>query len=48
MLRTNDSALRFYRRSGARSVDELEVMRVEGAGLAELAASGRAPVPAEG
>lgn len=45
VLRTNDSALRFYRRSGARSVDELEVMRVEGAGLAELA---RTAVPAEG
>jgi GNAT superfamily N-acetyltransferase len=37
VLRTNGSALRFYRRLHARSLDELEVMRLEGAALEDLA-----------
>lgn len=39
VLRTNDPAIGFYRRLGAREVDEIHVMRLEGAGLAELAGS---------
>jgi len=37
VLRTNDPAIGFYRRLGAREVDEIHVMRLEGAGLAALA-----------
>ncbi|HYF74010.1 MAG TPA: GNAT family N-acetyltransferase [Nocardioides sp.] len=37
VLRTNDPAIGFYRRLGARELDEIHVMRLEGAGLAELA-----------
>jgi GNAT superfamily N-acetyltransferase len=40
VLRTNEPALRFYRRLGARSLDELEVMRLEGAALAGLSDRG--------
>jgi GNAT superfamily N-acetyltransferase len=46
VLRTNEAALRFYRRLGARSLDELEVMRLEGAALDELAGQARTTVPA--
>lgn len=38
VLRTNDSALRFYRRLHARGLDEIEVMRLDGAPLQALAA----------
>ncbi|CAI9403129.1 GNAT family N-acetyltransferase [Nocardioides sp. T2.26MG-1] len=37
VLRTNDPAIAFYRRLGAREVEEIHVMRLEGPGLAELA-----------
>lgn len=39
VLRTNDPALRFYRRVHARGLDEIEVMRLEGTSLEALAAS---------
>jgi GNAT superfamily N-acetyltransferase len=39
VLRTNDPALRFYRRLHARGLDEIEVMRLEGEPLQALAAS---------
>lgn len=39
VLRTNDPALRFYRRLRARGLDEMEVMRLEGHPLEDLAAS---------
>jgi len=39
VLRTNDPALRFYRRLHARGLDEIEVMRLEGPPLEALAAS---------
>lgn len=42
VLRSNDSALRFYRRLRARGLDEIEVMRVEGQALRALAAHGPA------
>ncbi|WP_341715756.1 GNAT family N-acetyltransferase [Micromonospora sp. FIMYZ51] len=38
VLRTNDPALRFYRRMQARTLDELDVLRLEGADLHALAA----------
>jgi GNAT superfamily N-acetyltransferase len=38
VLRTNDPALRFYRRLHARGLDEIEVMRLEGESLQALAA----------
>jgi GNAT superfamily N-acetyltransferase len=41
VLRTNDPAITFYRRLGARELDEIHVMRLEGPGLAELASRGR-------
>ena len=37
VLRTNDPALRFYRRLRARSLDEIEVMRLDGEPLDALA-----------
>lgn len=37
VLRTNDSALRFYRRLHARGLDEIEVMRLDGEPLHALA-----------
>ena len=37
VLRTNDAALRFYRRLHARGLDEIEVMRVDGDPLRALA-----------
>lgn len=40
VLRTNDPAITFYRRLGARELDEIHVMRLEGEGLAELARVG--------
>jgi GNAT superfamily N-acetyltransferase len=46
VLRTNEGALRFYHRLGARLVDELDVMRLEGAPLTALA--GERPVPLAG
>jgi GNAT superfamily N-acetyltransferase len=42
VLRTNDPALRFYRRLQARGLDEIEVMRLEGDPLHAVAAH---PVP---
>lgn len=39
VLRTNEPALRFYRRLAARDLDEIDVMRLEGAALTELAAA---------
>lgn len=38
VLRTNDPALRFYRRLHARGLDEIEVMRLDGEPLRTLAA----------
>jgi GNAT superfamily N-acetyltransferase len=38
VLRTNEPALRFYRRLQARGVDEIEVMRLDGKPLEALAA----------
>jgi GNAT superfamily N-acetyltransferase len=38
VLRTNDPALRFYRRLHARGLDEIEVMRLDGEHLHALAA----------
>jgi len=40
VLRTNEAALRFYRRLHARGLDEIEVLRLGGSALGELAASG--------
>lgn len=37
VLRTNEPAIRFYRRIGARELDEIHVMRLADEGLAELA-----------
>lgn len=37
VLRTNDAALRFYRRVHARGLDEIEVMRLDGRSLEALA-----------
>jgi len=37
VLRTNDPALRFYRRLHARGLDEIEVMRLEGRALHAVA-----------
>jgi hypothetical protein len=47
VLRTNDPALRFYRRLHARGLDEIEVMRLEGGSLRALAA-GTVPGPRMG
>ncbi len=43
VLRTNDPALRFYRRLRARALDEIEVMRLDGEVLHGLAAATRPP-----
>ncbi|GIJ20953.1 GNAT family N-acetyltransferase [Micromonospora lutea] len=43
VLRTNDPALRFYRRLHARTVDEIDVLRLEGPQLRTLAADHRRP-----
>lgn len=37
VLRTNEPALRFYRRLDARGLDEIEIMRLDGTALAGLA-----------
>ncbi|ASR34515.1 hypothetical protein BAY61_05380 [Prauserella marina] len=37
VLRTNENAIRFYRRLGARGLDELDVMRLEGDALGAMA-----------
>ncbi|WP_433527982.1 N-acetyltransferase family protein [Micromonospora sp. CA-263727] len=51
VLRTNDPALRFYRRLHARTLDELDVLRLDGERLHALAAQARdrsgAPRPAD-
>jgi GNAT superfamily N-acetyltransferase len=39
VLRTNEPALRFYRRLAARGLDEIEVMRLDGDALGALAAT---------
>ena len=39
VLRTNDAALRFYRRLHARGLDEIEVMRLDGGALHALVGS---------
>lgn len=44
VLRTNEPALRFYRRLNARGLDEIEIMRVDGAALSGLAAIRRRPL----
>jgi ribosomal protein S18 acetylase RimI-like enzyme len=41
VLRTNEPALRFYRRLRARALDEIEVMRLDGEVLRSLAADAR-------
>lgn len=38
VLRTNVDAIRFYSRLGARDLDEIDVMRIDGTALKELAA----------
>jgi GNAT superfamily N-acetyltransferase len=43
VLRTNEQALRFYRKLRARPLDELEVMRLDAEALGELAAASRIP-----
>jgi GNAT superfamily N-acetyltransferase len=43
VLRTNEPALRFYRRLHARGLDEIEVMRLDGASLRALAIAGMPP-----
>jgi GNAT superfamily N-acetyltransferase len=40
VLRTNEPALRFYRRLHARGLDEIEVLRLDGASLRALADQG--------
>lgn len=39
VLRTNDPALRFYARLHARSLDEIEILRLDGESLRTLAAT---------
>ena len=39
VLRTNEPALRFYRRLQARDLDEIEIMRLDGDALTSLAGS---------
>ncbi|MGI5125828.1 N-acetyltransferase family protein [Pseudonocardia sp. CA-107938] len=39
VLRTNEPALRFYRRLAARGLDEIEVMRLDGDALTRLVAA---------
>ncbi|MFC4059564.1 GNAT family N-acetyltransferase [Planomonospora corallina] len=43
VLRTNDPALRFYRRLDARGLDEIEVMRLDGEALRALASATASP-----
>lgn len=43
VLHTNVAALRFYARLGARTVDEVAVLRLVGEPLRELALSGQSP-----
>ncbi|WP_206074603.1 GNAT family N-acetyltransferase [Antribacter gilvus] len=47
VLRTNEPALRLYRRLGARTLDEIDVMRLEGTPLAELASAAEGPAGPE-
>jgi ribosomal protein S18 acetylase RimI-like enzyme len=42
VLRANEPALRFYRRLGARELDEITAFRLEGAALRDMAAAGPA------
>ncbi len=46
VLRTNEPALRFYRRLHARGLDEIEIMRLDGEALRTLAANASAIGPA--
>ena len=39
VLRTNEPALRFYRRLRARALDEIEIMRLDGEVLHDVAAN---------
>lgn len=39
MLRTNEHALRFYRRLHARGLDEIEILRLDGDHLRDLAST---------
>jgi GNAT superfamily N-acetyltransferase len=48
VLRTNEPALRFYRRLRARGLDEIEIMRLDGEGLHDLAATTRPPAELAG
>ncbi|MDG4797615.1 GNAT family N-acetyltransferase [Micromonospora sp. WMMD1082] len=48
VLRTNDPALRFYRRLHARTLDELDVLRLDGERLHALAADAGHPSAAGG
>ncbi|WBB90728.1 GNAT family N-acetyltransferase [Verrucosispora sp. WMMC514] len=48
VLRTNDPALRFYRKLHARTLDELDVLRLDGEHLHALAAGSRGPGPTGG
>ena len=48
VLRTNDPALRFYRRLHARDLDEIEVMRLDGEALRALAADGASVTTVDG
>lgn len=48
VLRTNDPALRFYRRLHARGLDEIEIMRLDGEPLQMLAARSAPGVAVDG
>jgi len=48
VLRTNDSALRFYRRLHARGLDEIEIMRLDGDPLRALAGRCASETTADG
>ncbi len=48
VLRTNDPALRFYRRLDARGLDEIEIMRLDGEPLHALAGQCASRPPADG
>lgn len=48
VLRTNEPALRFYRRLRARALDEIEILRLDGEVLHDLAAATRPPTELAG
>jgi GNAT superfamily N-acetyltransferase len=48
VLRTNDHALRFYRRLHARGLDEIEILRLDGHHLRDLASTALPPAELDG